>query len=221
MEKDFISSSVDVNGEKDFSSNFEFKEQDRHTTEELSKILTDSDFDSKNIDLMAKLQSALNRIEQTLTQQKSSDVHKSHSQNNNKDIYYLKRGVIGISRNGSVGIENFDQTLNYHANATVKISNELGANIPMTTMPFQAGIDAKEQGILLLQLESDNCLIYFPDNITNVQLSELIKAIFLKQTYTYSFVHKDEMLDNQKVFDVLSYAIASVASLNKQSNLTR
>ena len=144
-----------------------------------------------------------------------------NSQNNGKDIYHLNRGVIGISRNGSVGIENFDQTLNYHANATVKISNELGANIPMTTMPFQAGIDAKEQGILLLQLESDNCLIYFPDNITNVQLSELIKAIFLKQTYTYSFVHKDEMLDNQKVFDVLSYAIASVASLNKQSNLTR
>lgn len=45
----------------------------------------------------------------------------------------------------------------------------------MTTMPFQAGVDAKDNEILLLQLEGDNCLVYFPDNITDVQLNELIK----------------------------------------------
>ena len=130
-------------------------------------------------------------------------------------VYQWNRGVIGISYDGKIETENLDRTFGHHADATVKISRYLGVTIPMTTMPFQAGVDAKDNGILLLQLEGDNCLVYFPDNITDVQLNELIKILSPRQKFTFSFVYKDEMFENQNVQSLLLYAANFVSKLRQ------
>ena len=134
-------------------------------------------------------------------------------------VYEWNRGVIGISYDGMIEKETLDGTFNHHADATVRVSNLLGANISMIDMPFQAGIAAKEQGILILQSEGDNCLVYFPDDITVSQQTELAKAIAPRSNFTYSFVHKDEIFEDQQAQDVLSYANSFISKLTLQSNL--
>ena len=133
-------------------------------------------------------------------------------------IYEWNRGVIGISYDGMIEKEKLDGTFNHHADATVRVSNLLGANMAMIDMPFQAGLDAKEQGILILQSEGDNCFVYFPDNITKAQQVELVKAITPRSSFTYSFVHKDEIFEDQQAQDVISYATTLVNQLTQQNS---
>lgn len=136
-------------------------------------------------------------------------------------VYEWNRGVIGISYDGMIEIEKLDGTYNHHADATVRVSNLLGANMKMIDMPFQAGLDAKEQGILILQSEGDNCFVYFPDNITKAQQVELVKAITPRSNFTYSFVHKDEIFEDQQAQDVISYVTTLVNQLTQQNSNTR
>lgn len=133
-------------------------------------------------------------------------------------VYEWNRGVIGISYDGVIEKEKLDGTFNHHADATVRVSNLLGANLAMIDMPFQAGLDAKEQGILILQSEGDNCFVYFPDNITKAQQVELVKAITPRSSFTYSFVHKDEIFEDQQAQDVISYATTLVNQLTQQNS---
>lgn len=137
-------------------------------------------------------------------------------------VYEWNRGVIAISYDGIIEKEKLDGTANHHADATVRVSRALGANVEMIDMPFQAGLDAKGQGILILQSEGDNCFVYFPDNITTAQQTELIKAIAPRSSFTYSFVHKDEIFEDQQAQDVISYATTLVSQLTQQnSSMTR
>ena len=133
-------------------------------------------------------------------------------------IYEWNRGVIGISYDGIIEKEKLDGTYNHHADATVRVSRALGANLAMIDMPFQAGLDAKEQGILILQSEGDNCFVYFPDNITKAQQVELVKAITPRSSFTYSFVNKDEIFEDQQAQDVISYATTLVNQLTQQNS---
>lgn len=190
-------------------------------------MLTNQTFSSENLDSFLKLQSDLDYIERnkkplSMVRPRGSsfDANRMWSPVSNAgEVYQWNRGVIGISHNGVIETENLDKTFSHHADATVKISRYLGVTIPMTTLPFQAGLDAKKNGILLLQLEGDNCLVYFPDNVTNVQLNQLVRIIFPRQSFTFSFVHKDEIFENQKLQDVLSSANSFISKLTLQSNL--
>ena len=205
----------------------QFMEQNKYNVADLRRVLANQNSSSTNLDLFLRLKSALDYIERN--QQTTSMVRPQGTQydasrmwspiSNAGEVYQWNRGVIGISRNGVIETENLDKTFSHHAAATVKISRYFGVTIPMTTMPFQAGLDAKANGILLLQLEGDNCLVYFPDNVTNVQLNQLVKIVSPRQSFTFSFVHKDEIFENQKLQDVLSYANSFIGKLTLQSNV--
>ena len=209
----------------------QFMSSKKYTVDDLRRTLTNQASSSISLDSFLKLQSALDYIErnekvissQQMVRPQGTQYDASRMWSPISDagaVYQWNRGVIGISYDGKIETENLDKTFGHHADATVKISRYLGVTIPRTNMPFQAGIDAKDNGILLLQLEGDSCLVYFPDNITNVQLNELFRIVSPRQTFTFSFVHKDEMFENQNAQGVLSYAANFISSLT-QSDLTR
>lgn len=121
-------------------------------------------------------------------------------------IYEWNRGVIGISYDGEVEKEKLDGTINHHADATIRISRKLGANLDMETLPFKAGLDANESGILILQFEGDKCFVYFPNDITKEQNDELTKILTPRANFEYSFIHRDQIFEEQNLQSVLSYA---------------
>ncbi len=135
-------------------------------------------------------------------------------------VYEWNRGVIGISYDGNVEKESLDGTYNHHADASVRVSSALGASIPMTTAPFEAGINASEKGVLILQAEGDKCFVYFPESITTKQQQELIKAVTPRSGFEFSFVRGDEMFQFQTAKDVIEYTNA-LASLSNQTASTR
>ena len=135
-------------------------------------------------------------------------------------VYEWNRGVIGISYDGDVEKESLDGTFNHHADASVRVSRALGASIPMTTAPFEAGINASEKGVLILQAEGDECFVYFPESITTKQQQELIKAVTPRSGFEFSFVRGDEMFQFQTAKDVIEYTNA-LASLSNQTASTR
>ena len=135
-------------------------------------------------------------------------------------VYEWNRGVIGISYDGNVEKESLDGTYNHHADASVRVSSALGASIPMTTAPFEAGINASEKGVLILQAEGANCFVYFPESITTKQQQELIKAVTPRSGFEFSFVRGDEMFQFQTAKDVIEYTNA-LASLSNQTASTR
>lgn len=194
----------------------------KYTVADLRRVLSNQKPNNVDLDPFFKLERALDYIERKESPQlvrpqgTQYDASRMWSPISSAGIVYQwNRGVIGISYDGKIETENLDKTFGHHADATVKISNYFGISIPKTTMPFQAGIDAKDNGILLLQLEGAKCLIYFPDNITDVQLNELVRALLPRQNFIFSFVHKDEMFENQNVRSVLSYATNFVRAVTK------
>lgn len=204
----------------------QFMSSKKYTVADLRKALIKQASSSINLNSFLKLQSALDYIERNEKVISSQQMVRPQGTQYDASrmwspigsagvVYQWNRGVIGISYDGKIETENLDRTFGHHADATVKISRYLGVAIPMTTMPFQAGVDAKDNGILLLQLEGDNCLVYFPDNITDVQLNELIKILSPRQKFTFSFVYKDEMFENQNVQSLLLYAANFVSQLRQ------
>ena len=101
------------------------------------------------------------------------------------------KGVIGISNNGAVEKEKLDGTFNHHADATIRVSKKLGVSLDMETLLFKAGLNANEQGILVLQFEGDKCFVYFPSDVTNEQYNELAKILSPRANFEYSFIHYD------------------------------
>ena len=121
-------------------------------------------------------------------------------------VYEWDRGVLGISYNGEVEKESLDWTTNHHADATVRIVRALGGIISDSVMPFQAAVDGTKEGIIIFQSEGDNAFVYFPENITSEQYQELVSVITPRSGFNFSFVHGEEIFEEQNARGVLTYA---------------
>ena len=119
-------------------------------------------------------------------------------------VYEWNRGVIGINENGEVIKENLDMSGGHHADATVKVATYLGGNIVSTNRPFEAGVKASEERIVLFQSEGNGALIYFPESMTPEQIEELRKIVAPR----IGFNHKGEIFEYQDVRTVVEYAIS-------------
>ena len=129
-------------------------------------------------------------------------------------VYEWNRGVIGISVDGEVVKEKLDGTINHHADATIRIAEELGSPIEDTTAPFEAAINCNKNGLLIFQSEGDNAFVYFPDEISEEQLSELKNIIAPRGEFSFSFTHKENIYEEQKASDVIAFA-TKICSLEK------
>ena len=121
-------------------------------------------------------------------------------------VYEWDRGVLGISYNGEVEKESLDGTINHHADATVRIVRALGGINSDSDMPFQAAVDGTKEGIIIFQSEGDNAFVYFPENITSEQYQELVSVITPRSGFNFSFVHGEEIFEEQNARGVLTYA---------------
>ena len=121
-------------------------------------------------------------------------------------VYEWDRGVLGISYNGEVEKESLDWTTNHHADATVRIVRALGGIISDSVMPFQAAVDGTKEGIIIFQSEGDNAFVYFPENITSEQYQELVSVITPRSGFNFSFVHGEEIFEEQNARGILTYA---------------
>lgn len=128
-------------------------------------------------------------------------------------VYEWNRGVIGISYDGEVEKENLDGTNNHHADATYRVSQKLGVNIPLIIEPFQAGLNAIEQGLVILQTEGDNCFVYFPQVISEEQLDKIKASITPRKDFNFSFIHGEEIFEDVPYDIVINYATQLAASL--------
>lgn len=121
-------------------------------------------------------------------------------------IYEWNRGVIGIAFNGSVEKEKLDGTASHHADATVRIAASLGTPINDTRAPFEAAVNSANQGTLIFQSEGDNAFVYFPETISEEQVSALTNEILPRTMFNFSFTHGGEIFEEQNYQSVIDYA---------------
>ena len=121
-------------------------------------------------------------------------------------IYEWDRGVIGVSYNGNVVKQALDKTLLHHVSGTLKIIKLIGYNIAYTSSPFDAAVKGSKLGVLVFQFEGDHAFIYFPMNLSNKQYNELENILKPRMNFNYSFVHNEDIHEEQTVQDVIEYA---------------
>ena len=121
-------------------------------------------------------------------------------------IYEWNRGVAAIGINGDVEKEVLDRTANHHADATVRLSANLGVTIEATTAPFEAAINAANNGLVIFQSEGDNAFVYLPETISEEQALALSDILQPRVDFNFSFTHKDEIFEEVKASDVLKFA---------------
>ena len=84
-------------------------------------------------------------------------------------VYEWDRGVIAIGTEGQIVKEQLDGTDNHHADSTVRLSSIVGIDINPTTHPYEAGCEAANNNLVILQSEGDGALFYLPDEISEKQ----------------------------------------------------
>ena len=121
-------------------------------------------------------------------------------------VYEWNRGVIGISIDGEVVKESLDGTSNHHADATGRIADKLGSPIANTTAPFEAAISCNANGLLIFQSEGNNAFVYFPEEISEYQLSALKDIVAPRSNFIFSFTHQGNIYEDQRAQSVIEYA---------------
>ena len=127
-------------------------------------------------------------------------------QSNTGFRYEWNRGVFGISPNGTIIKEKLDGTSNHHADATVRISANLGFPIRSTNLPFAAAVESTNQGIVLFQSEGDNAFVYFPNTVNESQLDVLTMELLPRKDFNFSFTHNQSIFENQTYQDIIDFA---------------
>jgi len=128
-------------------------------------------------------------------------------QSSNFNSYEWYRGVIGISNEGEMLVEKLNGTMFHHADRTVLIANSLGASINDTLAPFEAGLNASSEGILIMQFEGDAGLVYFPQSISASQLDCLISTLIPRSNYEFQFAYGDKIFEEQSYGEVIGFAV--------------
>lgn len=95
-------------------------------------------------------------------------------------------------------------------------SSELGfPSNRLNSTPFEAGEEAAQNGIILIQLEGATALIYLPDEIQEEQQSSLKEVLEPRQGFEISFTHQGQIYTDDITLDSLmqytsSYITSSV-----------
>ena len=122
-------------------------------------------------------------------------------------VYQFNRGAIGISGDGKIATSIIDRTVLHHNDATRQVSSELGfPSNRLNSTPFEAGEEAAQNGIVLIQLEGASALIYLPDEIQEEQQSSLKEVLEPRQGFEISFTHQGQIYtDNVTLDSLLQY----------------
>ena len=122
-------------------------------------------------------------------------------------VYQFNRGAIGISGDGKIATSIIDRTVLHHDDATRQVSSELGfPSNRLNSTPFEAGEEAAQNGIVLIQLEGASALIYLPDEIQEEQQSSLKEVLEPRQGFEISFTHQGQIYtDNVTLDSLLQY----------------
>lgn len=189
----------------------ELNEEDKYIkiiNKEILKITTFSDLFSSRRSSIGLIEDVNSGPSIDLSQGRTYDASRMWSPiSPNFNSYEFYRGIIGISSDGEVLTEKLDGTMFHHADRTVVIANSLGANIEETLAPFEAGINASSEGILILQFEGDAGLVYFPPSISASQLDGLLSALIPRSGYEFQFAYGDKIFEEQSYRQVIDFAV--------------
>ena len=103
------------------------------------------------------------------------------------------RGVVGISRDGTVEKYSLDNKSNIrHDVATFAVAADLGVSIEFPNNAYSLGLIASEAGVIIIQYSGIVGLVYLPDNITELQQNKLLYCL-KDGNFIYEIVHNGEI----------------------------
>ena len=131
-------------------------------------------------------------------------------------IYEWNRGVIAVDSEGREEKENLDKKFfSHHVDATIRASRRLGSIIGETESPFEAAINATEDGLLIFQSEGDKALVYLPDTPSLQQIESLTRMLEPRKMFQFSFTYGEEIFEDDEdknikitAEDIIKYAIS-------------
>ena len=137
-------------------------------------------------------------------------------------IYEWKRGVIAVASDGTEEKEKLDQTGNHHVDATIRVAKKLGSIIGATQSPFEAAINATEDGLLIFQSEGDKALVYLPDTPSLQQIESLTRMLEPRKMFQFSFTYGEEIFEDDEdknikitAEDIIKYAMSKSEKSSK------
>lgn len=154
----------------------------------------------------------------------SGEVIKTYDLKNNYSPVGSDRGersksVIGIDSNGTVDEEIISGNPDCHAFAAGFVIDKLtdGAFIDKYPYSYMHSFLVGSFGtiycnIMIIMLEGDAGLIYFPSNITEKQFNSLLEVIKPRDKFTFSFIHGEHEDDFKTADEIKDYARGMVVS---------
>jgi len=130
-------------------------------------------------------------------------------------VYEWNRGVIAIDSEGQIVKERLDGTDNHHADATVRLSSIVGIDINPTTQPYEAGCEAANNNLVILQSEGDGALFYLPDEINEEQARAIEEIAAPRKSFNISFAYKGVPTDNISYEELMTFVRGITRSLAK------
>lgn len=130
-------------------------------------------------------------------------------------VYEWDRGVIAIGTEGQIVKEQLDGTDNHHADSTVRLSSIVGIDINPTTHPYEAGCEAANNNLVILQSEGDGALFYLPDEISEKQAIAIEEIAAPRKNFNISFAYKGVPTDNISYEELMTFVRGITRSLAK------
>ena len=130
-------------------------------------------------------------------------------------VYEWDRGVIAIGTEGQIVKEQLDGTDNHHADSTVRLSSIVGIDINPTTHPYEAGCEAANNNLVILQSEGDGALFYLPDEISEKQAIAIEEIAAPRKNFNISFAYKGVPTDNISYEELMTFIRGITRSLAK------
>ena len=130
-------------------------------------------------------------------------------------VYEWDRGVIAIGTEGQIVKEQLDGTDNHHADSTVRLSSIVGIDINPTTHPYEAGCEAANNNLVILQSERDGALFYLPDEKSKEQAIAIEEIAAPRKNFNISFAYKGVPTDNISYEELMTFVRGITRSLAK------
>ena len=120
-------------------------------------------------------------------------------------FYKFDRGAIVFSKDGEKAIEILDDTYNHHADATNRLAGKFNVFVD-SQEPYKAGVESATEGLVVMQLEGDNGLVYLPNEISVSQIDKIIDEIAPRNMFSFN-VYQNGMIfdDDYNAHDLLSF----------------
>ena len=134
-----------------------------------------------------------------------------------KSSKVIENSVIVIGQNGEIFRENLENKPFNHGILTNYFAMKLGCDYLEDDNPFLSGVNLSNQGYVVMQIDVDCfcshgvCLCFFPDLISNFQISSVIGIVKELQDVHYQYLGNlnDDYLSDEEI-------ILYVSSLRKK-----